>query len=55
LRTSILNWFYGCVFVYGLTVGLGLPFLNRPMEGALWLSVGLAGGLLFFRSFKGWD
>jgi Na+/proline symporter len=55
MRTSMLNWLYGCVFVYGLTVGLGLPLLNRPLEGALWLLAGLAGGLLFLRSFKGWD
>lgn len=56
LRDSLAQWIYGCLFIIGLTLGVGKLVLGYGLAGALWLIIAAVSGLLVFRGLrrKGW-
>jgi len=51
-RHDIKNWIYGCVFIYGLTIGLGMLFFQRFVEGGIYLVLSVISGIAVYRGFS---
>lgn len=53
LKVSIRDWLYGCIFIYGITIGLGMLLFGRHVEGGIYVFVGLLFGVFVFRGLSG--
>ena len=51
LYASVKNWFYGCVFIYGITIGSGMFFFQRSVEGIIYIIISFISGILVYRGF----
>src|SRR5216117_2242646 len=53
---NLLDWFAGCVLVYGALFGVGKLLLHETLPGILMLGVGAIGGVVIYRdlSRRGW-
>ncbi|MCX5719830.1 MAG: Na+:solute symporter, partial [Nitrospirae bacterium] len=51
LYASVKNWFYGCIFIYGITIGSGMFFFQRFVEGAIYIFLSLIAVVFFYRGF----
>ncbi len=52
LKVSIRDWLYGCIFIYGITIGLGMLLFGRFVEGGAYVFVGLLFGVFVFRGLS---
>ncbi len=49
LYLSVRDWLYGCAFIYGITLGVGMLFFNRVTEGVMYIAAGLVSGVSVYR------
>ncbi|MBI5027094.1 MAG: Na+:solute symporter [Nitrospirae bacterium] len=49
LKNSIMAWIYGCLFVTGLTIGIGKLILGYSLSGYIWLSLSLLSGWFIYK------
>ncbi len=52
LKVSVRDWIYGCIFVYGITLGLGMLLFGRLVEGGVYVAAGLLFGVSVFRGLS---
>lgn len=57
LRDTFIEWINGCVFIVGLTIGIGKILLGYYLSGFIWLSIACITGWFVYKhlSKKGWD
>jgi Na+/proline symporter len=56
LSEAFIEWIFGCLFVIGLTIGIGKLLLGFYISGFIWMSLALVSGWLIYRQLdiKGW-
>lgn len=54
LFESFVDWIYGCLFLIGLTIGIGKMLLGFYLSGYLWLMLSLVTGWLVKKRTAGW-
>ncbi|MBM4141230.1 MAG: Na+:solute symporter [Nitrospira sp.] len=51
LYASLKNWFYGCIFIYGITIGTGMFLFQRFTEGLIYSCFALISAIFVYRGF----
>lgn len=54
LRSSVIDWVCGSLFVIGLTLGAGKVLLGFYASGSAWLVLGFSAGWLVWRRVRAW-
>lgn len=54
LRDAFFEWTYGCIFLIGITIGLGKAILGYYPQASAWLTVSLLSGWLLWRRMLKW-